>query len=101
MEILYKRLPSGKFEQVGYDWTGWPSNGMWLVQDAKQQLLVKLDDVPTAPPYLPALKSKSDECSGYIMDNLPERYSKRDVADLAAEFYSTLITEEVYPEVFL
>ena len=100
-EILYKRLPSGEFKQVGYDWTGWPSNGMWLVKDAKQQLLVKLDDVPTTPPYLPSLKAKTDQCATHIMANLPENYSKRDVADLAAEYYANLITEEKYPEAFL
>jgi hypothetical protein len=58
-------------------------------------------DIPSMPPFLPSLKMKADECSSYIMDNLPDNYSKRDVSDLAAKFYSRLISEKDYPELFL
>ena len=100
MEKVYK-YTNGRYEELGFEWTGWPANGIWNVLDGSQSLLVKRDDIQTMPPFLPALKMKTDECTEYIMSNLGNNYSKRDVAELAAKFYSELITEKEFPETFL
>ena len=100
MEKVYK-YKYGKYEEIGIEWTGWPADGIWEVKDARQSLIVPRDDIKMMPPYLPALKSETDNCAKYIMDNLPESYSKRDLAELAAKFYADLITEKDFPEAFL
>ena len=100
MEKVY-RYTNGRYEEIGIEWSGWPADGIWEVQDAKQQLLVKRDDIKMMPPFLPALKMKTDECTEYIMANLGSNYSTRQVAELAAEFYSRLVTEKEFPETFL
>jgi len=106
MEI-YKKTPEG-FEKIGREWTGFPSNGIWEVQDGSQSLLVQRKDIPMMPPFLPALKSKTDDCTRYIEQKSKEKSkqysfgpSRLDYARWAAEFYAGLLTQEDYPELFL
>ena len=30
---VFRRTPSGKYHPIGYEWTGFPKDGIWLVQD--------------------------------------------------------------------
>jgi len=30
---VFRRTPSGKYHSIGYEWTGFPCDGIWLVQD--------------------------------------------------------------------
>ena len=107
MEI-YKKTHEG-FEKIGREWTGFPSNGIWEVQDGSQSLLVQRKDIPTMPPFLPALKSEQDNCTKYIYDKAELHYrnynkvnpSRLDYSRWAAEFYAGLLTQEDYPELFL
>ena len=100
---LYRKV-DGKFEKVGYDFEGFPSNGVWLVKDGSQNLIEKLGDIPDAsrmPKTLPITASKVDECCQFICDNKNGKgYSFQEVAKLAAEFYARDLNEN-YPEVLL
>ncbi len=105
MTEVYKKLPDGSYEKMGYDWSGWPADGIWEVQDARQSLLVRRDDIPMMSPFLPALKGKEDECTDYIIESLEtagrETYNYRQISALAADFYGSLITKKDFPEAFL
>ena len=82
------------------EFTGFPSNGVWLVEDGSQSLIHKLD-YKTMPPFLPALMGKEEEAHRYVIDKLTEVYSRHDVIAATVEFYASLITENKYPEAFL
>ena len=42
---VYIKKPNGRYESLGQDWTGFPANGIWLVQDGKQNCLIQLKDM--------------------------------------------------------
>ena len=107
MRTFYEKI-NGKFVEVGIEFAGFPSNGLWNVKDGSQNLLVQANDYDVIPPYLPALKMQTQNCCKYITNKVEQRladgshgYSYSEVAEYAAEFYSELITREDYPEVFL
>lgn len=33
---VYRRLPNGRYQRMGMEWTGFPMDGIWLVQDGKR-----------------------------------------------------------------
>jgi hypothetical protein len=35
---VFRRTPSGKYRSVGYDWRGFPADGIWLVQDGRNHM---------------------------------------------------------------
>ena len=46
MEEVYKKKPNGRYERLGYSWTGFPADGIWLVQDGRhnQRLIIGLNE---------------------------------------------------------
>ena len=44
-EKIYKKKKSGRYYEIGQEFFGFPSNGIWLVIDGSQNCIVKLDDI--------------------------------------------------------
>jgi len=42
---VYKKKPNGRYEELGTEFRGFPSDGLWLVWDGRQNRIVKLDDM--------------------------------------------------------
>ena len=79
-----------KFIEAGYEFTGFPSNGVWLVEDGKQNCIVSMGDKPKYP---------SKEYINYMIfqDELQETISKawdgralsvRDISKIACDFFA-------------
>ncbi len=87
---VYIKKPNGRYESLGQDWTGFPANGIWLVQDGKQNCLIQLKDICKKPKRYLELAEFEDECTEYIQEKSKEQgnYSLRDISRWAAEFYS-------------
>lgn len=100
MEIYKKE--KDEYIYIGREWSGFPSNGVWLVEDGSQNLVEKLKDVPKMPKMLPNLSKFRNECAVYIVDNINGKsYSLNDCAVLASEFYAEKLSEKNYPELYL
>lgn len=91
----------GEFVSVK-EFTGFPSNGVWLVKDGSQNLIYKLD-YKDMPPFLPALKGFENKAVNYALSETQkmENPTLRDYANYVVEFYSKLITQNKFPEAFL
>jgi hypothetical protein len=36
-DALYRRTKNGRYIEIGYQWDGFPMDGIWLVQDGKRK----------------------------------------------------------------
>ena len=88
MEIYKKE--NNEFIPIGMEFTGFPSNGLWLVEDGKQNCLIPMGDKPTRPePALLSYMTFVDELSEKIAiewDLKP--LSVDDISKIACEFFA-------------
>ena len=43
MTQIYKKKSNGKYEPVGHEFTGFPTNGYWVVTDGRNNLIAPLE----------------------------------------------------------
>jgi len=82
------------------EFTGFPTNGVWLVENGSQMQIHKLPHT-LMPPFLPALYDKQDQAFEYVDQKIGDTYSRADILKYTIEFYSKLITQQDFPEAFL
>jgi hypothetical protein len=90
MEKLYKQNSAGQFEEVGYEFIGWPENGIWVVEDAKQNCVYQFKGNPEQPtPALVSYMRHQDELMNKLSDEWKEKaLSVRDISQIACEFFA-------------
>ena len=42
---VYKKV-GRRYKEIGWEWTGFPCDGVWLVRDGSQSCMIRLGDVP-------------------------------------------------------
>lgn len=91
MSDLYRKNDDGEFELVGMEFTGFPANGVWVVEDGRRQCIYQFKEpVPAIP--TPALLSylvlqaelTTEIRKAWEADNL----STADIARIACEFFA-------------
>ena len=88
---LYKKNGNGKFEPVGYEFTGFPANGIWVVADGRRNCIYPFKDAPEQPtPTLVSYMQYTDELQQLISKEWTDRekLSVRDIAEIACEFFA-------------
>ncbi len=92
MREVYIKKPNGRYESLGWDWTGFPADGIWLVQDGTNNCLIQLSNICTKPHRYLELVQHKEACTKYIIDKAQTdkgfSYSLNDLAEWAAEFYA-------------
>jgi hypothetical protein len=85
-----------RYKPIGHEFTGFPVDGVWLVQDGSQNCIVRLCDVPKTPRRYPEIAIYENECATYMMEKAKEEgtYSILGLARWAAEFYAMKIGGE-------
>lgn len=85
-----------RYKPIGHEFTGFPMDGIWLVQDGSQSCIVRLCDVPKMEKRFPELAMFESDCATYIMEKAKEEgtYSILGVARWAAEFYASKLGKE-------
>lgn len=89
-DALYRKLENGKFEPVGYEFAGFPANGIWVVEDGRRSCIY---------PFKGAVEQPTPSLISYMMHSqeLQEKISKtwdtkplsvRDIAEIACEFFA-------------
>lgn len=87
---IYKRTNDGNYELVGYEFSGWPANGIWVVEDGKHNCIYPFNDVPEVPtPSLISYMKFKDELEQVLTDKWrKDLLSVRDIANIACEFFA-------------
>jgi len=81
MEI-YKKV-GDEYINIGYEFSGFPANGIWLVKDGTQNLIYQLKDELKLPDdFEMNLRKNRDKIVRCLMDNLHKNISYVKLADL-------------------
>jgi hypothetical protein len=48
-EKLYRKR-GNRYESVGWEWCGWPADGVWYVGDGRSSLIMRVGDMPDPMP---------------------------------------------------
>ena len=95
MREFYEKV-DGELRSVGYEFAGFPANGVWLVKDGSQNCIMRMDEIGKKPiPFIDVMKHKSD-----IMDEIAKvtsiPHSTNDIVDCVLEYISNQIEYEKY-----
>jgi hypothetical protein len=93
---LYRKV-GGRYKIAGYDFVGFPSNGLWYVADGKQSLIMKVGEL-TDPAPLAALSRYRDlaanAVSEVIAGNPGRRISAVEMVDIAFKSVCQAVEQE-------
>lgn len=104
-EQLYKK-EGRKYVPVGWEFTGWPSNGIWIVEDSKQSLMRKVKDVQATPDVLLVdYLTHQDALLTHFLDLIdksPEKkgVSIRDLAEEACVYFAEMAMKKYREDIF-
>jgi hypothetical protein len=98
---VFRRTPGGRYVPVGYEWAGFPMDGIWLVQDGKNKAscLIGLEErVPIfALNYrlheqgiVDAIQKREKE----VVKNSGYRLSLQDMARIACDYFAHIAAEK-------
>lgn len=95
---LYKKVGS-RYKEVGEEFFGFPSDGIWLVTDGthSSSCIAKISDIPKLPNE--SIKFRilyRDYITNYIHTHIndDQKYSLQDLADLACDGLSVMLEGE-------
>lgn len=89
-DTLYKKVGK-KYEPVGIEFSGWPANGVWVVEDGRTNCIYPFKGAPEQPtPTLVSYMQYSAELQQKISKEWTnrERLSVKDIAEIACEFFA-------------
>ena len=91
MADLYRKNEDGEFEMVGVEFTGFPANGIWVVEDGCNQCIYQFKEpVPTMPsPALISYMVLQEELTKEISKQWGEKpLSVANISKIACEFFA-------------
>jgi hypothetical protein len=89
-EEIYRKNEEGEFELVGREFNGFPSNGIWVVENGLNNCVYQFKNVSDIPtPSLVSYMQYQDELTKYINNVWDDKpLSMNDVATVACEFFA-------------
>jgi hypothetical protein len=86
----YEKDEDGNFVEAGYEFTGWPANGIWVVEEARQNCIYQFKGNPEQPtPALISYMRHQDELQELISKEWNDKaLSVRDISKIACEFFA-------------
>jgi hypothetical protein len=60
-DTIYRKV-GGRYQPVGIEWCGWPSDGVWLCTDGRQSCIAKIGDVPDPMPLASIERHRDAAC---------------------------------------
>ena len=87
--VFYEKI-GRKYQEVGYEFSGWPANGIWVVEDGKRNCIYQFGDVPEKPtPSLASYMQFQDELMKTIVKEWDTRaLNARDISEIACKFFA-------------
>jgi hypothetical protein len=59
--VIYRKV-GRRYQPVGIEWCGWPANGVWLVADGRQSLIMRVGDLPDPMPLAALERHRNAAC---------------------------------------
>ena len=89
MSKIFKKV-NGRYVEIGQEFTGFPTNGLWLVKDGIQNCLIPMGDVPEfADSRLTSHLAMKDELTDLLTEKWQEKaLSVNDIAGIACKFFA-------------
>jgi len=98
---VYHKNPDGTFEKVGWDWTGFPADGIWYVKDGKQNCIERIQDAKEVAPNLRYdYLGMADDLAAFMQDEKKGAVSMYELAKIACKFFAEKGAEQRAKEVF-
>lgn len=90
MSKKYYEQVGDEFVEAGYEFTGWPANGIWVVADSKQNCIYQFEGVANQPsPTLISYLQYQDELTRLISSKWQDKaLSVSDIASIACNFFA-------------
>jgi len=96
MSQKYYKKEDGKFVEVGYEFSGFPVNGVWLVKDGSQNCIMLMDEIGKKPIQYINLQKHKDDIMDKVAEVTSKVYSTNDIVDAVLEYISANIEWEKY-----
>lgn len=92
---VYHRTPSGRYTEIGYDWTGFPMDGIWLVQNGCNNMACLIGSKERVPIFALNYRVHEQELCKRIQDSMKRGgLSLMDEARLACDFFSEIAEKQ-------
>uniref|UniRef100_A0A6M3XP96 Uncharacterized protein n=3 Tax=viral metagenome TaxID=1070528 RepID=A0A6M3XP96_9ZZZZ len=88
---VFRRTPSGKYHPIGYEWTGFPMDGIWQVRNGKRNNSVLLTEEEVAPLHALQYRTHRDNLLRWIQEMIRtnnDRYSLNDLATWTCDYFA-------------
>lgn len=93
---VFRRTPSGKYHPIGYEFTGFPMDGIWLVQNGKTNMSCLIGLADKVPIF--ALNYRKHELAlcQHIQAKFKEgNLSLMDEARLCCDFFAEIAAAQI------
>lgn len=84
MREFYEKVGK-RYKKVGIEFSGFPCDGVWLVEDGRNSLIMKVGDLIEPMPYAAMMRYSDDACKAYreLVDKGP--FSPNDVVEVVCK----------------
>jgi hypothetical protein len=94
-DAVYKRTESGRYIELGYDFEGFPADGIWLVQDGRSSMSCLIGAKERVPMFALNYRIYADELCSYINKRFKGKpRSRMDEATAACDFFAEKAEEK-------
>lgn len=94
-ETLYKKI-GRRYKPVGFEFSGFPADGIWLVLDGRQSMIIRLDEVGKELPLTAVtFREKKHDLAMHLASQQADGLSINQVAELACDFFAKLADGDI------
>lgn len=88
MEKVYKKV-GRRYVPMGFEFTGFPSDGIWLVQDGTRNMICLIGAKEIVPRHALPFRIMAEKLTGHLVKKLSGKpHSWQDVATECADFFA-------------
>lgn len=91
MEV-YEKIGK-RYKKLGYQFTGFPANGVWLVADGRQSLIMRVGDLPDPMP-LASIQRHEDAATTAIMELFKDKSKGLSISEIWSAICMAIAKEE-------
>jgi hypothetical protein len=97
----FEQDEDGKFVKVGWEFTGFPTDGIWYVKDGKQNCIERIQDAKEVAPDLRYdYLGMADDLANFLTDETKGKVSMYELAKTACEFFAKKGEDQRGKEIF-
>lgn len=97
MEEIYGKRANGRYYKLGYAWTGFPADGIWLVQDGMHRQSLLIGSKERVPVFALNYRLHEDGIVAAVQGREKEvghGISLFEIARIACDYFAHVVAEE-------